>query len=115
MSKTSSAGELRTSVTFKKVTRVINSNGFPTETETVELTTWCKWVNVHGNDSFKQDTMLLNEPAIITTRYSPKLLNPALLVYRGNDAKPFEIISIDNVEERNHWVEIRVQRKEAAR
>lgn len=115
MSKTSAAGELRTSVTFKKVTRVINSNGFPTETETVELTTWCKWVNVHGNESFKQDTLLLNEPAILTTRFSPKLLNPTLLVYRGSDTKPFEIISVDNVEERNHWVEIRVQRKEAAR
>nr|DAR46642.1 MAG TPA: putative head-tail adaptor [Caudoviricetes sp.] len=56
----------------------------------------------------------LREPATITMRYSP-LINEQLLIYKGSDAQPFEVISIDDVEERHVWLEIKVQRKVSAR
>lgn len=47
-------------------------------------------------------------------RYSP-LIDPAMLVYKGKDPRPYEIISLNNVEDRGKWLEIKVQRKGAAR
>ena len=47
-------------------------------------------------------------------RYSP-LIQETLLVYKEADPEPFEVISMDNVHERNMWLEIKVQRRVAAR
>lgn len=75
----------------------------------------CKWVNAHGYEVFQTMQLEIREPATITTRYSPKLLDPKLVVYKASDPMPYEIISIDNVEEQNEWLEIKVQRKSGAR
>ena len=75
----------------------------------------CKWVNAHGYEVFQTMQLQIREPATITTRYSPLLLDPKLTVYKGKDQTPYEIISIDNVEEENVWLEIKVQRKTGAR
>jgi len=49
----------------------------------------------------------LGELATITMRYS-SLIGVRQLVYRGSDV--WEIVSIDNVEQRNRWLEIKVKR-----
>ena len=56
----------------------------------------------------------LREPATLTMRYSPKI-DSTLLAYRRGDPRPYEIVSVDNVEERGKWLEVQVQRKGAAR
>ena len=119
MSKYANAGELRTPVYFKKITdRETDSEGFEKGTETNVFgegkPVRVKWVNAHGTDVFAAMTLQLREPATITMRYSPKV-TVDMLVYKGNDPKPYEIISIDNVEERNRWLEIKVQRKVQSR
>lgn len=116
MSKSANAGELRTRVRFVKITRQENSNGYPVETEedVFSSSVYVKWVNVHGNEVFEALMQKLKEPATLTMRYSPQI-NETLLVYREGDPKPYEIISVDNVEQRNAWLEIKVQRKVAAR
>ena len=75
----------------------------------------CKWVNAHGYEVFQTMQLQIREPATITTRYSSKLLDPKLIVFKDDDPMPYEIISIDNVEERSVWLEIKVQRKSGAR
>ena len=75
----------------------------------------CKWVNTHGQGVFLAMQLQLREPVTVTTRYSPKLDDATLLLYCGNDPKPYEIISIDNVEMRNEWLEIKAQRRKSAR
>lgn len=118
MSKYANAGELRTPVRFVKLQRETDAEGYPAEREEnvfgEGISVPVKWVNVHGTDSFTAMQLQLREPATLTARWSP-LINQKLIVYRGNDPDPYEIISIDNVEERNVWMEIKVQRKEAAR
>ena len=118
MSKYANAGELRTPVRFKRVVTESDSDGFPqTEEENVfggDGSIRVKWVNAHGTDAFTAMQLKLREPATITMRYSPKI-SADMVVYKGSDPKPYEIISIDNVEERNRWLEIKVQRKVAAR
>lgn len=118
MSKSANAGELRTPAYFKKIVRETDSEGFPQETEENifgdGVTVPVKWVNAHGSEAFTAMQLELREPATITMRYSP-LIDKTQIVYKISDAAPYEIISIDNVEERGKWLEIKVQRKEAAR
>lgn len=118
MSKTANAGELRTPVAFFKTVRSVDAQGF-TEAEEVNVfgsgvSIPCKWVNAHGSQVFEAMQLELREPATLTMRYSPKI-NAKLILYRGSDPRPYEIISVDNVEEKNVWLEIKVQRKVAAR
>lgn len=123
MSKHANSGELRTKVFFKNVERNTDAEGFPKEVEinifgkdehSKDIPARVKWVNVHGTEVFSAMQLKLRETATITMRYSPKI-NAGLLVYKGDDPKPYEIISVDNVEERSKWLEIKVQRKVAAR
>lgn len=119
MSKAANAGELRTKVFFIRNDRTIDDEGFFTDTEVNVfgdgVPCMCKWVNAHGYEVFQSMQLQIREPATITTRYSPLLLNPKLTVYKYGDGTPYEIISIDNVEERNVWLEIKVQRRAGAR
>jgi len=124
MSKSANAGELRTPVFFKSVSTSYNKRGFPELTENNvfgkddegnDLPIMCKWVNAHGNEVWSAMQLKLRSPATLTVRYSPLLEDPTLVVYKGTDSEPYEVISVDNVEQMNIWLEIKVQRKEAAR
>ena len=119
MSKSANPGELRTKVYFMRQSRTRDEEGFPTETEVNVfgdgVPCMCKWVNAHGYEVFQTMQLEIREPATITTRYSSKLLDPTLTIYKAGDTRPYEVISIDNVEERNVWLEINVQRKSGAR
>lgn len=123
MAKYANAGELRTNLFFKKVVRGTDDEGYNTEIEK-DLFTKAdgtaipikgKWVNVHGSEVFEAMTLELKDPATITTRYSPKLEDITLTMYKEHDPEPFEVISADNVENRNIWLEIKVSRKRAAK
>lgn len=136
MSKAANAGELRTSVYFMKIDRQTDNEGFPKEVEInvfgKDKSVLTKWVNAHGSEVFTAMQLELREPVTITMRYSP-LINEKLIVYRvreyeeamkaGSDDKvkealeraAYEVISVDNVECRNIWLEIKLQRKVAAR
>lgn len=111
MAKFANAGELRTLVRFIKTNRTKDSDGYPIETEVEVLKTRVKWVNAHGTDVFTAMQLQLREPATITMRYHPHI-NPKLTIIKGSDK--YEIISIDNVEEKNQWMEIKVQRRTEA-
>ena len=122
MAKQVSAGELRTSVYFRRVFKGSDSRGATHQREEFvftgccgeELPVLCKWVNAHGTEVFSAMQLQLREPATLTMRYSP-LIDATMLVYKGKDPRPYEIISVDNVEERGQWLELKVQRKGAAR
>lgn len=119
MSKSANAGELRTPVYFIKHTKTKDGEGYFTEKDVnvfgENVPCMCKWVNAHGYEVFQTMQLQIREPATITTRYSPLLCDKKLIVYKGSDPCPYEIISFDNVEERNAWLEIKVQRKSGAR
>lgn len=124
MAKQARAGELRTLVYFRRVVRGTDEEGYPkTESEepvfgrdgdVQDIPVHCKWVNAHGTEAFTAMQLQLREPATLTMRYSPKI-DSTLLVYRRGDPRPYEIISVDNVEDRGKWLELKVQRKGAAR
>ena len=110
MAKYANAGELRTPVKFIRIDRGTDADGYPVEVEVEVLKTKCKWVNVHGTEVFTAMQQQLREPATITMRYSP-LVNPKLILYKGTDTEPYAVISVDDVEDRHKWLEVKVQRK----
>lgn len=123
MSKSANPGELRTKVWFARVERETNDNYVEQEVEESVLTdesgmprpARCKWVNAHGSEAWDDHALLLRSPATLTTRFNPLLLDPTLIIYRHGDTIPYEVVNIDNVQQRNRWLEITVQRKVNAR
>lgn len=119
MSKSANSGELKTRVRFVRIGRITDAEGFSAETEVnvfgEDVYVPVKWINAHGSEAFTAMQLQLREPATLTVRFSPLLNNRKLIVYKESDPEPYEIISIDNVEERRVWLEMKVQRKEAAR
>ena len=113
MAKYANAGELRTPVKFIRIDRSKDADGYSVEVEVEVLKTNCKWVNVHVAEVFTAMQQQLREPATITMRYSP-LINQKLIIYKGTDAEPYEVISIDDIENRHRWLEIKVQRTSEA-
>ena len=115
MAKYANPGALRTPVRFICINRTNDADGYPTETEVDVFgqPVMCAWVNVHGNEVFTAMQMQLREPATLTTRYS-SLINQKLLIYKGTDPDPYEVISIDDVDDRHRWLEIKAQRKAEA-
>lgn len=118
MSKFANSGELKTPVFFIREKHVNDVEGYD---DPVQINVFgagqavkVKWVNAHGNETFTAMQLQLREPATLTCRYSP-LISKQLIVYKAGDSTPYEIISADNVEEKNEWLEIKVQRREAAR
>lgn len=118
MSKSANAGELRTNCYFTEVKRNSDSEGYPQNVYTnvfgEGIAVKCKWVNAHGAEVVTALQMELREPATLTLRYSPKI-HSKLVVFRESDIKPYEIISVDDVEDRHVWLELKVQRMEGAR
>lgn len=118
MAKSVNPGDLRTLVRFFSVTRTADAEGVPAEAEVNVFgegaAVRCQWVNAHGSEVFAAQQLQLREPATLTLRYSP-LIRPDLIVYRDGDDRPYEIVSVDNVEQRGRWLELKVQRREAAR
>ena len=119
MAKTANAGELTTRVRFIKVAHTINENGFPvhTETDVFGEPVYCRWVWAHGSEVFEHMELKLGQVATLTMYASPLitvdcrvvLVDELALV--GTDLGPFEIVSIDSVENRGRYMEIKIKRK----
>jgi len=117
MSKSANPGELRTRCTFVRKVETYVDGFLQTTEENVfgtGKTVGCKWVNAHGSDVYTSHQMEMRGAATLTTRYSPLLKDPTLIVYREADTAPYEIVSVDDVEERHAWLEITVRRLEDA-
>ena len=117
MAKYANAGELRTPIIVEKYTETQDADGYPVQqwvnvfgTETIKV----KWVNVHGREVYESMGLNLKEPATLTARYSP-LINAQCRITKVGDTEPFEIISLDDVENRHKWLEIKIKRVVNAR
>lgn len=110
MAARANAGEMRTKITIKNPVYSIK-DGFSREefVDAFSRPVWCKWVNAHGSEVYQAAELRLREPATITMRYSPRVTVKSR-IWRGSDAEPYEVISINNVNDRCEFLEIKVQR-----
>lgn len=118
MAQKANPGELRTPVFFMQAERVVDDSGYPEEKEVNvfgdDVYVLVKWAPEFGTEVFTNFQLEIKEPVVMTMRYSPKI-NPRLLVYKKGDTDPFEIISLNNINDRNAWLEVNLRRKVPAR
>lgn len=122
MAKSARAGELRTRIYIRRLEKNADGEGVPNETEISvfpdppgqpERVYHCKWVNAYGAEAVTAMQLQIREPATLTMRYSSRI-KVDCLIYRLGDPEPYEIIGINDVEERHTWLEVKVCRKQAA-
>ena len=119
MARRAGAGELRTAIRIFDYPRdergevLRDPDGYPAAQRVNVLgegrVLHCKWVNAWGSEVYDARRTGVTEPATLTMRYTPKL-TAACLIYRGSDPRPYEVISLNDVEDRRTWLEVKVQR-----
>ncbi len=114
MARSARAGERRTLIRVVAPVGGVNENGFPNEGTAEVLTKWCKWVNAHGSEVYDARQAGVIEPATLTMRYTDKI-TPSCEIYRGKAPEPYEVVSVNDVEDRHIWLEVKVQRKAVSR
>lgn len=75
---------------------------------------YCKWVNAHGRDRLDAYKYGLSNLATLTMRYSPLITSDCIIHTNDSDNIniAWQIEDVDNVENRNAWLEVFVKRKE---
>lgn len=119
MAKRANAGEMNARVRFVNIVSGTNENGFNTleETDMFSKPVWVKWVWAHGwsrgSEVFESMKNKQNQSATITMYYSPKINTRSYvyLISEGEDARPFEVVSIDFVDEKRRYAEIKLRRE----
>jgi len=119
------AGELRTAIRIVRPvhqrdrtgTPVYDEEGHPV-TEMVNVfgcgqVRHCKWTNAWGSEVYAAEQAGALEPATLTMRFA-RCVTPDCLIYKGCDPRPYEVISIDDVDDRHQWLAIKVKRQVAA-
>ncbi len=123
MLKRFNAGELRTRIVIDAVAPSIDADGYAQEIVTPLFngeSVPCKWVNVHGREVYEAERLNLREAATLTMRYSPQI-NQRCRIWRYDELRAlptsesadkiaFDIVSIDDIQNRHELLEIKVKR-----
>lgn len=108
--KTTNPGALNTSITLQKRTVTVDAAGFGVESWTTLAVVWSEWINAHGDEGMVGGSVAADQTALVKIRYRSDV-NDTCVVLKGSAR--FEIIRIDNIRERNEWLELKVRRMAA--
>ena len=108
---TVNAGDLRTRITFQSPTVTPDAGGAQVATWTNVSSNdmvWARWINVHGQEAVTSEALKSSQRATVTVRYRSDVL--ATWAVKKTDNSIWQIISIDQVQGRNRWTEMIVER-----
>lgn len=100
-------GLMRTRVTIKSRSITTQTGGFQTPAWVTVATVWARWTNVHGNEVWLAQTAQARQAAIILIRWRSDI-DPTCAIER--DGVLYEIVSMDNIQERGEYIELKVSR-----
>ena len=104
------AGDLRTQITFQQPTIVKDAGGAQVPGYAnigTNPTVWSRWIYDHGEESVSSGAEKSVQRATVTIRHRTDILETWQLL---KDSEAWKIISKEPVQERNRWVELRVER-----
>lgn len=107
--KTFNPGEMRTQVTLQNRTITNQTGGFLAPSWADIVTVWAKWVNVHGAEAWQAASIQAVGSATVTIRYRSGI-DTTCAVLKGTER--FEIVSVDNIQDRDEYIELKVRRME---
>lgn len=110
-------GELRTKIVLASKNLAQDQGGFQVPGQTLIAEVYARWINVHGQETWAASARGAQEAATVLIRYRPGI-DETCVVLKGasvsgstiTGGKVFEIISMDNIQERNEYIELKVQR-----
>lgn len=103
--KISNPGEMRTQIKLKRRS-ITKASGFQSITPVIVATVWAKWVNVHGSEVWAAQAAQVKEAATVLIRYREDVDTTCIIEKGGQD---WEVVSVDNIQERNEYLEIKVK------
>lgn len=107
--KPTNPGELRTPITLQTPTITTDAGAAQKETwaTLTNGTVLAKWTNVHGGEVWQSQAVQAVSAATVWVRYRADLTT-ACSILKGSDR--YQIVSIDDVQERHEYLELKVQR-----
>jgi SPP1 family predicted phage head-tail adaptor len=108
-----SISDLRTRITFQEPTIAKDAGGAQKTTYAnigTNPTVWAQWINDHGQEVITSEAQKSVQSATVRIRHRTDIVE-TWRVLKGNEA--WRIFSIDPVQGRNRWVELRVERVKA--
>jgi SPP1 family predicted phage head-tail adaptor len=103
-------GELRTLVEIQRRTTNTEQSGFQVPVWAKVSTVYSKWVNAHGPEVVQAQAAKAQYAATVLIRYQSGIDNTCAVV-KGTER--YEIVSVDDIQERHEYIELKVQRMEA--
>lgn len=104
--KPTNPGDLRTPVTLLKRTITTNAGGFQVPGTTTIGTAYAAWENAHGSESWGA-ALDAQQLATVMIRYNSQV-DTTCLVQKGSEV--YEVLSVDNIRERNEYMQLKVKR-----
>ncbi len=106
-------GEMRTSITFQSPT-ISKDAGGAQKTVYANVaskpTVKARWINDHGQEALSSGAETSVQRATVTIRHRVDVETTWRVL---KDAEPWQILSVDLIQGRNRWVELRVERVKA--
>lgn len=103
-------GDLRTSIKLKHKDVTQDSGGFPVKAYVDIDTVWARWTNAHGNELVADNAVQAEGLATVLIRYIAGLDTTVVV---EKDSLNYEITSLDDIQERHEYIELRVRRMKA--
>lgn len=103
-------GDLRQQITFQEPTIAKDAGGAQSSgyaNVSTNPTVWSRWIYDHGDESVSSGAEKSAQRATVTVRHRTDILETWQIL---KDAEVWKIISKEPVQERNRWVEMRVER-----
>jgi head-tail adaptor len=103
---------LDTAIRIQAKTTSTNGNGFPVEiwTDIIDEDILCDWRNKYGVESWQAASVKAREPASVRFWYLPGV-TPECRVVRCEDQAFFDIVNVDDVQNRHQQIELELQRR----
>jgi len=105
--KPTNPGELRVEITLSSRETTQDAGGFFQDGTPTTITVMARWINSHGNEAWTAAAAGALEPATVLIRYQSSI-DQTWTVTKGS--KIYEIVSIDDIQERHEYMELKVKR-----
>lgn len=71
---------------------------------------FCNWKGMGGTESVQSDSLVVNDTAVLTMWYDPLITEKDRVLLNDNENFAYEVVNVENVEQRNMFLILKVKR-----
>ena len=103
-------GDLRTKILLAPRSVSMETGFQATAPDTAhQVEAWARWENAHGAEVWQAAALQALEPATVLVRYQTGI-DRTWYASKDAGASWFEVVSLDDIQERHEYIELKVQR-----